>query len=175
METIKLTDVPSLEGFDSTGGGAWPNGWYPATIVPSFTTNKGNTFETEDFLSKAGDSRNIRVLIEATDGENTRTLFHNCNYRLADLTPERIAEIRELRKVYAKEKKWPDTDAQRTNLNLEGLRELEKVMGRTFSRNGSGLDVTPLHNLKVDVYLGTDEKGFNEVRQVAASGTRVRT
>jgi hypothetical protein len=172
-----LQDIPSLSEFDAGGGqGAWPNGWYAGTILPEHTGQSGNTFTTEDNPSKNGDSRNLRIIIDAVNGEETRVLFHNANYREFDLTPERMEEVRAARQTYKGTKgRWPDTDAQRSSLALSSLGQLEKAMGHTFSRNGSGLDVTPLHNLAVDVYLGTDEKGYNEVRQVAAKGTRVKT
>ena len=181
MTTVdNLPEIPSLADMDAGGrGGAWPNGWYRGTILPSYTGQSGRTFETDDTESQKGDSRNLRVIVAVanTEGE-IRTIFHRVNYRDNDLTAERIAAIRTARQTYAKEyanKRWPDTDAQRTSLALASLGQLEKVMGRTFTRNGNGLDTTPLHNQTADVYLGTDEKGFNEVRQVAPSGTKVRS
>ena len=176
--TTNLPDVPSLADMDSGGGSAWPKGWYSGTILADYTGQSGNTFETNDTDSKKGDSRNIRAIIRVVNPneDEPRTLFHNINYRDTDLTAERIEEVKTARKTYAgTQGRWPDPDVQRSSLALASLGQVEKAMGRTFSRNGNGLDVTPLHNLPVDVYLGTDEKGFNEVKQIAAQGTRVKT
>src|ERR1017187_2242652 len=85
--------MPSLAEIAQETGGAWPPGWYGAEIIEGYTAG-GYQFTTADTVSKAGDSRNLRVALKLTatavrqDAEGnsvqpgaTRNTFSSQNYR----------------------------------------------------------------------------------------------
>ena len=167
--------VPSLSDVADEVGGAWPKGWYPATIIEGYSTPKGKQFTTSDAPSQKGDSRNLRLCFSASDGKSERTMQESFNYRSGDLSAERIAYVLEARTENKGIKNWADKDAQRSSLALGKLGQIAKAISDTFqfSLNGNGgLAIAPLVGAKVDIRLGINEEGFNEVTGFAPAGTK---
>jgi hypothetical protein len=165
-EVVDLTDFME----ESTGGGAWPKGWYVAEIIEGYATRKGKQFVSEDTPSKDGSSRNLRLCIKVGDGKTERTMNMGFNYRTSDFTAERLEHIKELRKEFAEVKSWPDKDAQRSSLAVAKLAQLQKAIGFPFKNSA-----VPYIGQRVDVYLKVTPEGFNEVSGVAAFGSKVKT
>ncbi len=60
--TVASEEMPSLADYGrEPSTGAWPDGWYAATILAGYATNSGHQWVTEDGPSKDGLSRNLRV------------------------------------------------------------------------------------------------------------------
>lgn len=170
--------------------GPWADGWYPGVIVPQYEAGANNTlFKTEDTLAQKGDSRNIRICFAVAREDktaglvtiDTRYISHTVNYRMEDLTDERIAEVQAYKERQGKTpvKNWSDKDIQRSFLSYAKLHELERVLGKELTQNGSGFDVEPLITCNADVRIYTEEKSdgsgkkFNSIGNVAPAGTRI--
>jgi hypothetical protein len=171
---LAAEEVPTLADFAEETGGAWPKGWYSAEIIEGYSTRKGTVFTTEDNPSKDGNSRNLRLCFKVHKGTDERTIQESFNYRVTDLTPERLKHIKELREEFKGVKgRWPDADGQRSSLAVAKLGMLERALGFTLKRATNGQLVPGVFiGQKLDVYLGVDDNGYNEVRQAAAFGTR---
>ncbi len=174
------------------GVGAWPRGWYRAHIITSYTTGKGKVFETSDVLSKDAASRNLFLCL-ALDGTayrpsssdpkervpqpgpgGVRNVRVTLNYRPGDLTPQRIAEVREARKQYAEvQGAWPDKDIQAASLSLGRLGQLEKALGLRLPFDGNRFNVSMLVGQRLNVRLTISEDGFNEVAAFAEAGSKI--
>lgn len=167
--------LPSLAEFADEVGGAWPKGWYAATIIEGYATPKGKTFTTADSVSQKGDSRNLRLCLSATNGTDTRTMQESFNYRVGDFSVERINFIREARTENKGIKNWGDKDAQRSSLAIGKLGQIGEAIskGFSFTINGNGgLSVGPLVGQKVDIRLGINDEGYNEITGFAPAGTK---
>ena len=171
-------DVPSLTDFAEEAGGAWPAGWYGATIIEGYATSRGKQFVTEDTASKKGDSRNLRVCFSLNGGTlGTRNTFESFNYRVDDLTTERLAQIKELREEFKGVKgAWPgQSDAQRSSLAIAGLGQFTKAIGSGLKRTAEGNIIpTPFVGKTADVRLNIDDKGYNTITAYAPAGTRTK-
>jgi hypothetical protein len=160
--------MPSLSDVaDEPGEGAWPLGWYRATILPGFTSRTGRAFQTEDTLSKAGDSRNLTITLNIKrDGRDQtgRNMFTSRNYRIEDLTAANVERI-----------KSGDAD-QRLRISLGKLGQIEKAVGQAFKRHPDGyLIAGSLVGRQVDVRLGMDKADkYNEVTAFAPAGTKAK-
>lgn len=172
-EDLVSETIEGLEDFAEEPQGAWKNGWYPAVILEGFQTRKGKTIETGDSVSQKGDSRNLKLCIKVANGKDERTLITSFNYRTSDFTPERLAFIKEARAENKGVKgKWSDSDAQRSSLALASLGGLAKAVGFSPKLAPQGGLIAGIYvGQAVDVYLGVDDKGYNEVRNFAKSGT----
>jgi len=180
------------------GAGAWPKGWYRATIIDGYSTGKGTVMETRDGLSNNGTSRNMHVCF-AVDGNifvpsdsdpakrkltkgpgGVRNIRETYNYSPADSSPERLAAIRRAREGYkAKQGAWGEkgTEAhslQSSSLSVGRISQLQKAVGFKLPFEANRFDVRPLIKQSVDVRLTIDEKGFSEVAAVAKSGEHVK-
>jgi hypothetical protein len=167
--------LPSLADFADEVGGAWPKGWYAATIIEGYATPKGKQFSTGDTPSQKGDSRNLRLCLKATDGKSERTMQESFNYRQGDFSAERLAFIAEARTENKGLKNWADKDAQRSSLAIGKLGQIGKAIaeGFQFSINGNGgLNVAPLIGVAVDIRLGINDDGFNEITGFAPAGSK---
>ena len=171
-------ELPSLTDFAQEPGGAWPKGWYGATILEAYATPKGTIFTTEDKPSKAGDSRNFMICVSMDGGKlGTRNTFTQLNYRPDDFTPARMAAIREAREQFKGSRgAWTgQTDLQRSSLALAQLGQLESALGFRLPLHPHGhILATKLIGQKMDVRLGEDEKGYNEINAFAKAGTRAK-
>lgn len=173
-DSVAAEHVVDLEDFYEAPGGAWPKGWYPATIIEGYATPKGKQFRTEDSASLKGDSRNLRLCVLASDGKGERTMQESFNYRVGDFSDERKAFIKSAREENKDVKgRWTDYDAQRSSLALVKLSVIAKAVGASFATNGNGGLVTaPLIGKKVDIRLGINDEGFNEITAFAPAGTK---
>jgi hypothetical protein len=185
---LAAEEMPSLADFAEEPGGAWPKGWYRAEFIEGYATTKGTQFTTKDEPSKNGTSRNLTLCLRIAgdfymnDGERkagpggVRNTFEQINYRLDDFTPAKLAMVKELRESNKGVRgAWPgQADQQRTSLALAKLGQIEKAMGATFKRTPLGLSASHLSGRAVDVRLGVDDKGYNEVTAFAPAGSRVK-
>lgn len=166
--------VVSLDDVAEEPGGAWPTGWYAASFIEGYATAKGHQFLTEDTISQKGDSRNLRLCVAVSKGEETRNIQEQINYRPLDLTAERITYVKEARVENKGIKQWPDRDAQRSSLALASLGQITKALGFGFKVVDGNIAPANLVGQKVDVRLGIDEKGYNTITAFAAAGSKVK-
>jgi hypothetical protein len=168
-ESVDLSD------FAEEPGGAWPAGWYPATIIAGYSTGRGKQFLTEDTLGRKGDSRNARVCFNLNGGSlGTRSTFESFNYREDDFTPARLAQIKEMRQEFkAVRGAWPgQADAQRSSLAIASFSQFTKALGMSLPRVDGRVNPIPFIGQAIDVRINIDDKGFNTITAFAASGTR---
>jgi hypothetical protein len=170
--------VPDLsELAEEPSQGAWPTGWYAATIVEGYATRKGTQFVTEDFLSGKGDSRNLRICVQIRNAKGeTRNMNQLYNYRFDDLSLERISAIQEARQEFkGVQGKWPGgaSDLQRSSLALAKLGAIQKAVGFKLNKTSVGVSVLTLIDQSVDVRLVIDENGYNEIKEIAKAGLKV--
>jgi len=172
-------DIPSMiDMADEPSQGAWKTGWYRATILDGYSSKRGTQFTTSDVSSKAGDSRNLRLClaVQSTDGKEVRNLQDQFNYRFQDLDVDYRKNIKEARAEFKGLQKWPGAaaDLQRSSIAIGQLGALEKALGFGFKSTPVGINPSPLVTHEVDVRLGVDENGFNDVREYAKAGEKVR-
>jgi hypothetical protein len=169
---LEVENVEGLDDFYEEPSGAWPAGWYAAEIVEGYTTPRGKTFLTEDTVSQKGDSRNLRLCVKVTRGDQERTMQESYNYRASDFDAQRQAFIKEARTENKEVRgRWGDGDAQRSSLALVSLSQIKKAVG-SLSRANGAIVVGPFYGKKVDVKLVIDEKGYNEIKAIAPAGTK---
>jgi len=176
VTTALESESVNLSDFAAEPGGAWPTGWYRASIIEGYATPKGHQFATFDAPSQKGDSRNLRLcfLVSGSSG-NERTMQESFNYRPSDFSRERLAYIKEARIEYKDVKgRWADADAQRSSLAIAKIGQFQKALG--FSELKTTTDGGVLAGVfvdqKVDVRLGVDENGYNVVTAFAPAGTK---
>ncbi len=176
VDNAAVEEVPSLADFAEEAGGAWPKGWYKAEIIEGYATHKGKVFTTEDTTSSKGDSRNMRLCFTVFGATGERTMQESFNYRPSDFSAERLQFIKEQRTEYKGVRgRWSDADAQRTSLALAKIGAIEKALGFSI-RTKDGL-TTPARAVgqKIDVRLGQNEEGYNEITGFAKAGERVKS
>ena len=170
--------IPDLSDLaEEPSQGAWPNGWYSAQIVEGYSTRKGTQFQTEDILAKNGESRNLRLCFVVTNAKGeTRNIQEQYNYRPEDFTPERISAVKEARAEFkGVQGKWPGgaADLQRSSLALAKIGAIQKAIGFSLKSTEVGLDASIFTGQSIDVRLTVDEKGYNQIKEVAKAGTKV--
>lgn len=161
---VDLSDLAT----PTEGAGAWPKGWYRATVVEGYSTGRGTVMETRDALSKDAGSRNLHICFEVngdvfvpsdadpskrklTKGPGgTRNIRETYNYHPEDLTPERLATVKRAREAYkGKQGAWGDKGSeaariQGASLSLGRIGQLQGAVGFKLptipSQNGSGHD-----------------------------------
>jgi hypothetical protein len=173
---LAVEEVPSLADFAEEAGGAWPKGWYRAEVIEGYATPKGKVFTTEDSTSSKGDSRNMRLCFTVFGATGDRTMQESFNYRPSDFSAERLQFIKEQRAEYKGVRgRWSDSDAQRTSLALAKIGAIEKAVGFTL-RTKEGL-TTPVRAVgqKIDVRLGVNEEGYNEITGFDKAGSKVKS
>ena len=156
-------------------GGALPSGWYAATVVDQYTTPRsGTAFSTSDTVAKSQESRNLMIAFSLDGFE--RNIFTRLNYRAGDLTisTERRAELKRMASTHKPGEKWTDRGAQATFLSRGRIGQVQKALGIASLPliAGAGIDVSSFPGRKVDVRLTVNEDGYNEVTDLAPSGTR---
>lgn len=167
-------EMPDLTGFAEEPGGAW-KGWFKAEILAGYTTGKGKVFTTEDNASKDGNSRNLRLCLSIVNGNVTRNNFVTFNYRVGDFDKDRMAAVEGARKAFAGVQKWPDSDLQRTSLALAKLGQVLKATGIKPRRREDGVLIADAFvGAKADVYLAINDKGYNDITQFAALGSKTK-
>lgn len=170
-------EMPSLADMaHEPSSGAWPDGWYAATILEGYATNSGHEFVTEDSPSKDGSSRNLRICIKARNkaGEE-RNYFNSFNYRKADLTAATMGAVKKALAV-AKEQKWKNSewpsewkDIHRSVIAIQGLAQFERALGFKLAKTEEGvIKVAPFFGQKIDARLKlNDETGYSDVMEYA--------
>lgn len=177
VEDEAKVDLASLTDFaDEPSSGAWPDGWYKARTIEGYATRKGTQIVTADAISQKGDSRNMRLCFQVTNqaGE-TRNMFESFNYRLEDFSAERMALVKEARAEFKRVRgKGPGdaADLQRSSLALAKLGQLQRALGFNLTVEGEGISTGPLVNREMDLRIGTDDQGYNVVREFAKLGER---
>lgn len=129
--SVESEDLPSLADFaQEPSQGAWPVGWYKATVIEGYAAKSGFQFATEDKASSKGDSRNLTVCFQVkNEAGEERNMFTSFNYRIDDFTETKRGAVKELRAHYAGKKGWAEKDLERTSLALAKLGQF----GRAFS------------------------------------------
>lgn len=95
------------------------------------------------------------------------------NYKIEYLTKENIETVTRLRKLAVDEKwgnKWPSqfAEQQKMSLSLGRLMQLYKALGFGPTKTDAGfINVQPLIGQQLDVHLGLNEDGYNDVTEVA--------
>ncbi len=168
--------VPSLDDFANDPGGAWPNGWYRATVIQGYASTKGKQFVTGNVVSQRGDSFNARICLKLVGPKGERIIQENINYRTSDFSADRLAFIKQAREENKGVRgRWADTDAQRTSLALGTIGEVEKAFGVTIRTLDGVLTPATLNGKSVDVRLSTDDKGFNVPTGYTKAGEKVKS
>jgi hypothetical protein len=174
---LDLAEEPSTGIWEGVGFGPSKN-WYPAVILEGYAAKNGTQWKTEDTASKDNSSRNMRLCFDVTNnkGEKRQT-FESYNYRLEDLTAERITAVKAAREMYKGSRgAWPNKDLQRSSLALASLGAIERSLGFKLKRTDAGwLDVSVFIGQKLDVRLRAEvtEKGtYNAVAEIAKAGER---
>ena len=178
---VQSEEMPSLAEYGrEPSTGAWPDGWYAATILAGYATQSGKQMATEDGLSKDGNSRNLFICFAVKNkaGES-RNIRANFNYRLPDFSPDRIQTIVRLRKQATEEgwaNKWPGelADLQRSNLAISQLGQFERALQFRMKRiPGGGLNASIFVSHQIDIRLKLNaESGFSDVVEYAKLGER---
>jgi hypothetical protein len=120
-----------------------------------------------DAPSKQGDSRNLRLCFKVSKGTQTRNLQENYNYRTTDFAPERISQIKAMREEFKDTMSWPDKDAQRISLALVSFKQFKNVLGHGVQlTDGNTVPTAQFLGAKCEVYLSTDDKGYNRVKNI---------
>lgn len=159
---------------DEPSGGALPNGWYAADVIEGYATRKGKQFTTGSSVSKSGDSQNLTICLRVSPSKGEPTnLNTSINYRVTDLTQERIEYVKDARKEFAGVKgRWANADAQRSSLAIATLGQFGKATGVGVSVTATGLVKGAAYvGKKLLVRLSTNDRGYNEVTAFAAPGT----
>lgn len=169
-EGLAVETLPDLSDLADEPGGPLAKGWYKGEIIEGYATRSGKQQLTEDVVSGEGDSRNLRVCFKVSTQKEPRNIKHQFNYRQTDFTADRIAFIKQLREdMKHVQGQWPNKDAQRTSLSLAKLGQFQKAVGKIgFSSNG--FVTGPLVSTHVDVYVSTDQNGYNVITQFAPIG-----
>jgi hypothetical protein len=176
------------------GAGAWPDGWYRGEIIAGYATGTGKAFETTDQMAKDPVSRNLFICLRLDGGVyvpssrkqsdrklmqgpgGTRNIRATFNYRITDLSAERIAQIKDARERFKDvQGAWPDKSLQASSLSIGRLGQLEKAVGFKLPIIGGRTNPAPFVSQKLDVRLSfNSETEFSDVAAVAASGTHVK-
>lgn len=168
---------------DEPSQGAWPNGWYKATIIDGYATRRGHQFQSEDVVSKAGDSRNLRFCFAVTRGAGVedadkRNLQEQFNYRPEILlTADGLAHLKEARAEFKNAKSWPGAAKvlQSSSITLGRLGQLQKAIGlKLQSSTGKSFNPSVFFGQALDVRVGVDEAGFNTVNEFAKAGEKAK-
>ena len=167
--TVDLTDLAAETG------GAWPRGWYAATVIPGYSAG-GYQFQTESTVSKKGDSYNLRLALRITNGADQRTNFATFNYRALDFTPQRIEAVKNMRKQFAGQKgKWSGyDDIQRSSIALGQLGQLQKASGVAITLTPFTGQIVTLPFVGVTFFVRltiNEETGYNEITGFSATKT----
>lgn len=187
-------DAPSLSDIASPdeGQGAWPKGWYKARSIEGFATGKGTQFVTGDVFSKDRNSRNIVICFNvkgdvfvpsstnpserklSTGPSGDRNLFYRMNYRPEAVNAQTVAAIKEAYTRFKKVNAFPSKEMQAVALSLGRIGQLEKALGYKLPFRDGHYDPTVATGHDWDIRLDIDEKGFNTIEAVAASGAHVK-
>ena len=175
-----LPEIPDLSGMTEDKPEPWADGWYNAAVQASQTFEKDGmvtTFNTEDVLSRAGDSRNIFVRFQITrkDGRKMQTKYL-INYRTSDFTAESIAAVQARKAEVKAGGEWGPMF--RTFSALTGIGTLQRIAGvRQFQRTADGgLDLSPLFTKSFFARLRDDKEGrYKEVAAISDTAPKKGT
>lgn len=167
-----------FSGFaDEPTQGAWPDGWYSATISEGYATKRGFEKHTEDVVSQKGDSRNLRICFRISNAKGeVRNLQEQFNY-VPDLllTKDGVQALQHAREAFKNEKSWPGEakSMQSSSITMGRLGQLQKATGRKLVAASLTFGYGPLVGASLDVRLSTDKSGYNVVKEFAPAGTKV--
>lgn len=167
-----------FSGFaDEPTQGAWPDGWYAATISEGYATKRGFEKHTEDVVSQQGTSRNLRICFRISNAKGeVRNLQEQFNYvpELL-LTKDGITALQHARDAFKNEKSWPgDAKAmQSSSITMGRLGQLQKATERRLVAASLTFGYGPLVGASLDVRLSTDKSGYNVVKEFAQAGAKV--
>jgi hypothetical protein len=143
-------------GFEQEERKRWDDGWYSGVIVAEYETrgNLATVHKTQDVLSQAGDSRNLKLCVTVVNGNDTKSLNTTLNYRPEALDPERMEDLRTRK---AKKEQLAGSDF-RDSMSLSKFHELERA-GVPIEDNGDGgFDTDKMLGVAADFYLSTRVK-----------------
>ena len=175
--TLASEEMPSLAEFaHEPSSGAWPDGWYAATVLEGYATNSGHEFVTEDTPSKDGSSQNVRICLKLKNkaGEE-RNYFTSLNYRKTDLTSATFAAVKKALQT-AKEMKWKNAewpqewkDIHRSVIAIQGLSQLERSLKQKLAKTEAGtIKVANFFGQKLDCRLKLNEEtSYSDVVELA--------
>ena len=155
-EAAATQKVSRFAGFEQEERKRWDDGWYSGVIVAEYETsgNFAKINKTEDVLSSAGDSRNLKLCVTVVNGNDTKSLNTTINYRPESLDAERMEDLR-VRKAAKEQFKGADF---RDSMSLSKFHELERA-GIPIEDNGhGGFDTEKMLGVAADFYLGTRVK-----------------
>lgn len=179
---LSTEEMPSLAEFaHEPSSGAWPDGWYAATVLEGYATNSGHEFVTEDTPSKDASSQNVRICLRMKNkaGEE-RNYFTTFNYRKTDLTSAVMGAVKKALET-AKAQKWSNKDwpadwkdIHRTVIAIQGLSQLERALGQKLQKTEVGtLKVSNFVGQKLDARLKLNEEtSYSDVVELAKSEER---
>jgi len=188
-------------GFEQEVRGPWQPKWYAGAVMDGYETTGqfAAVHKTQDKPTQTGDSRNLKLCVTVVNGKGTLNLNYTVNYRPEALEPERIEELKAARERYKDIRgAWPDKLAQRDNLSLSRLHELERAGIPLEDAEDGGFNTDKMLGKAADWRLGvhrmlegtkdsetvpqdvlksaTDEEKarfFNKITGVAALDTKV--
>src|SRR5260221_7629253 len=169
-------ELPSLSDFYEEPGGVIAPGWYKAQVLEGYATGKGTQFTTSDEPAKEG-RRAFRLCFGVNVGQRVVNLQKTFFYEADAFAPQNLARIKELRETFRSTRgAWPGQGrAQNFSITLGNLSQLEKAIGFKLARHPrGGLHATPYIGKALDVRIGTDKKGYNDVTAFAPAGTRAK-
>lgn len=178
--TQSLPEIPDLSGMTEDRPEPWADGWYGAIVQASQQFEKDGmvtTYNTEDVLSRAGDSRNIFVRFQITrkDGRRMQTKYL-INYRPSDFSAETIAAIQAKKAEVKAGGEWGSMF--RAFSALTGIGTLQRIASvRQFQRTADGgLDLSPLVSKPFFARLRDDKDGrFKEVAAISDTAPKKGT
>lgn len=169
-------ELPSLADFDESSG---LHGWYEATVLEGYATQKGTQFVTGDGPGQNG-RRELRLCFALAVGRSTRNLQRTFFYAPENFTVEGLTRIKELREQFRNQRSWPGHGHdQNFSINLGHLGQLEKAVGfklqnRERGNPSSGFVTAPYVGKRLDVYVAPGKNEYDEIKGFAAAGTRAK-
>lgn len=155
-------------GFDQEARGPWEPGWYGGVIVAEYekTGDFAAVHRTEDKPTDKG-SRNLKLCVKLVRGKETKDLNYTINYRPEALEADRLEELKQMRVANKGNQTWADRLAQRDNLSLTRLHEIEKAELPLEDNGDGGFDVEALIGKAADFRINVckmiaDGKGGKE-------------
>lgn len=169
--SVKLTE------FAQKASGAWPHGWYSATVIDGFVKGgheflSGNTAAKQKRLPSgemSDPSVNLMVCFTLNNAETkeARNDFAQFNYRTSDFDPETLEVVRNLRaEMKGVRGRWEGfEDEQRSSIAVAKLGQLFEAIGTDVPLSDDGeVIMAGLAGSSLFVRLGVDEEtGYNTI------------
>jgi hypothetical protein len=164
-------EIPSLADFADEPTGNITPGWYGATVLEGYATQKGTQFTTGDTPGKDG-KRELRLCFGIAVGNSVQNRQRTFFYRPEDFSVENIAKVKALREQFKGQRSWAGQgQAQHFSIIIGELGQLEKAVGFKLARHPNGGFITvPYVGKRLDVRIRLGNKGFDEVAGFAPAG-----